>query len=176
MNTLHAAFKKLTNAAAFAAAFLFVQAFGHAFAQTPIAPPAAPPASPAPPAVIFVSVADKPAVSYDSPSRQGVKQFIYSRFHPLEVLVRVSGWTKVRDAEGGVGWVENSSVGTRKFVTVQGGTAQIRAAAQFTAPVTFEAERGVVLEATGAVADGWLPVTHASGQSGFVRVNQVWGV
>jgi SH3-like domain-containing protein len=173
MNTLHAAFKKLTNAAAFAAAFLFVQAFGHAFAQAPVAPPAAPPG---PPAVIFVSIGDKPAVSYDSPSRQGVKQFIYSRFHPLEVLVRVSGWTKVRDAEGGVGWVEGASLGTKRFVMVQGGTAQIRATAQFTAPVTFEAERGVVLEATGAAADGWLPVTHAGGQSGFVRINQVWGV
>lgn len=168
MNTLHAALRLIVNAAAFAAAF----SFGHALAQTP----AVPSATPAPPAVIFVSIGDKAAVSYDSPSRQGAKQFIYSRFHPLEVLVRVSGWTKLRDPDGGVGWVENAAIGSKRFVMVLGGPAQIRATAQFTAPITFEAERGVVLEATGAATDGWLPVTHAGGQSGFVRVNQVWGV
>ncbi|MBL8514790.1 MAG: hypothetical protein JNJ55_12440 [Betaproteobacteria bacterium] len=164
MKTIHATLRKLTDAAAIAAAF----SFGNALAQVPATAPTTPGA-------VFVSIGDKSAVSYDSPSRQGAKQFIYSRFHPLEVLVRVSGWTKVRDADGGVGWVENAAIGAKRFVMAQGGTAQVRATAQFTAPVAFEAERGVVLEVTGPVADGWLPVAHAGGQAGFVRINQVWG-
>ncbi len=167
MKTLHAALKLVTNAVAIAAAF----SFGFAAAQGP----GAPPATPTPPTLSFVSLGDKPAVSYDSPSQRGVKQFIYSRLQPLEVLVRVSGWTKVRDSEGGVGWIENTALGTRRFVVVHGGPAQIRSTAQITAGIVFEADRGVLLEITGPAADGWLPVTHRDGQTGFVRTTQVWG-
>ncbi|MBL8519112.1 MAG: hypothetical protein JNK75_00440 [Betaproteobacteria bacterium] len=164
MKTLHAARRFAWNAAALAAAFCFVPALAQA-----------PAAAPVPQATAYVSIGDKPAASFDSPSQKGVKQFIYSRFHPLEVLVRVSGWTKVRDAEGGIGWIENSALGARRFAVAQAAATQVRAAAQPAAPVVFEAERGVLLEITGAPVDGWLPVVHRDGQAGFVRTTQVWG-
>jgi flagellar basal body rod protein FlgF len=41
--------------------------------------------------------------------------------------------------------------------------------------VVFEAQRGVLLEVSGPAADGWLPVRHRDGQSGYVRSVQVWG-
>lgn len=157
-----------TSAASILAAFCLVT--GVSFAQTP--PPVPVSVAPAP---LFVSVGDKPAILYDALSVKANKLFILSRFHPLEVLVRLDKWTKVRDAEGTIGWVENSSLGDKRFAQVSAATAEIRASAAATSAVVFEAQRGVILEVTAPATDGWLAVRHRDGQSGFVRVTQVWG-
>jgi SH3-like domain-containing protein len=122
----------------------------------------------------FVSVGDRPAILFDSPSQKGVKQFIVARATPLEVLVRIGGWTKVRDADGTIGWIENSAVGMKRYVSISSPTAQIRTMPNANAPVVTEAERGVLFEVTSK-ADGWLGVTHRDGQSGYVSVAQVFG-
>jgi SH3-like domain-containing protein len=167
MKNFMPAFRLHANAVACATALCILPAFAQA--------PAAPPATVAAPAAQFVAIGDKPAVAYDSPSLKGNRIFIFSRFHPLEVLVRLGGWTKVRDADGGIGWVENSALGARRFAMVQVPVAQIRLSVADGAALVFEAQRGVVLEATGPATDGWLPVTHRDGQSGFGRATQVWG-
>jgi len=149
----------IQNAAIVLAAF-YLASPSHA--QTPVVPQ-------------HVSVGDKPTILYDGLSTKSNKLFILPRFQPLEILVRLDKWTKVRDAEGTIGWVENSTLGDRRFVQVSANTADIRAAALSTSPLVFEAQRSVVLEVTGPIADGWLPVRHRDGQSGFVRSTQVWG-
>jgi SH3-like domain-containing protein len=135
------------------------------------------PPAPAPVAAAtqFVSIGDKPAILYDALSVKANKLFILSRNYPLEVLVKLDKWTKVRDSEGAIGWVENTSLGDKRFVQVSATTAEIRAGAQAGANVVFEAQRGVLLEVTAPAADGWLAVRHRDGQSGFVRATQVWG-
>ncbi len=125
---------------------------------------------------MHVTVGDKPAVLYDGLSTKADKIFVISRNCPLEVLVKLDKWTKVRDAEGSIGWVENSALGDRRFVQVSAMTADIRAAPSATAPMVFEAQRGVLLEVSGAAADGWVPVRHRDGQNGYVRSPQVWGI
>ena len=131
--------------------------------------------SPPTPVPLFVSIGDKPAILYDALSVKSNKLFILSRNHPLEVLVKLDKWTKVRDAEGTIGWLENTSLGDRRFVQVSAATVEVRASASATAAVAFEAQRGVLLEVTAPAADGWLGVRHRDGQSGFVRATQVWG-
>ena len=49
-------------------------------------------------------------------------------------------------------------------------------AAQESAALVFEADKGVWLELVEAVPGGWAKVRHADGQTGFVRANQVWGL
>jgi SH3-like domain-containing protein len=93
----------------------------------------------------------------------------------LEALVKLGKWTKVRDVDGSVGWIENSALGTVRNVLVSTGFAEIRSEPQATAALVFEAQRGVLLEATGTPIDGWLPVRHRDGQAGFVKQSQVWG-
>lgn len=173
------------NAAMLLAAFYLVPVL--VIAQTPPAAvkPAAAPSTPAPaltvvttpPQVVLqhVSVGERPAILYDGLSTKSNKLFILSRFQPLEILVRLDKWTKVRDAEGSIGWVENSYLGERRFVQVAANVAEIRASALANSPMVFEAQRGVLLEITGAVNDGWIPVRHRDGQGGFVRSTQVWG-
>jgi SH3-like domain-containing protein len=171
------------NAAALQAAFCFCAL--SAFAQAPVreaspvpakagAVAPAPAATPAP-APAFVTVGDKPAIAYDAPSTKANKTFIFGRFHPLEALVKLEKMTKVRDTENTVGWVENSALGTSRHVQVSAAVADIRATPALTAALVFEAAKGVLLEATGPVAEGWLPVKHRDGQAGFVRASQVWG-
>ena len=135
-------------------------------------------AAPAPatvPATLYTAIGDKPAILYDGLSTKANKIFVLSRFHPLEILVKLDKWTKVRDAEGTIGWVENSALGDRRHVQVLANTAEIRAMPSPASLPAFEAQRGVLLEVTGPAADGWLPVRHRDGQSGYVRSVQVWG-
>ena len=167
--------RSINNAAALSAAFCFCLAAVSAIAQVPVreaSPPAPKPVAAAP---VFVTVGDKPAVVYDAPSTKSNKTFIFGRFLPLESLVRLKEMTKVRDSENTVGWVENSALGTLRHVLVSASIADIRATPAANAALVFEAQKGVLLEATGAVADGWLPVKHRDGQAGFVRTNLVWG-
>jgi len=158
-------------AATFLAAFCLVPVL--AVAQ-PI--PTGVPATPAAAAGIpFTAIGDKPAILNDGPSVRANKLFVLSRNHPFEMLVRLDKWTKVRDSEGLIGWVENASLGDKKFVQVVAAVAEVRATAAAGAAVTFEAQRGVVLEVLMPTVNGWLHVRHRDGQDGFIRSSQVWG-
>ena len=45
---------------------------------------------------------DAVAVLYDAPSQRGSKLFVIRRDTPVEVVVSLEGWSKVRDAAGGL--------------------------------------------------------------------------
>ena len=127
----------------------------------------------------YVNVGDKPAVLFDAPSTRANKTFIVLRASPLEVLVKLDKWVKVRDHEGIIGWVESDSLAARnttRLVMVNVALANIRAAADDASNAVFSAERNVLLEVSATVAPtGWLSVKHRDGQAGFVKVTEVWG-
>ena len=54
--------------------------------------------------------------------------------------------------------------------------ADIRQKPDTGAPLAFEAVKDVVLEITDKPADGWVKVKHRDGTSGFIRINQIWGL
>jgi SH3-like domain-containing protein len=112
---------------------------------------------------------------FDAPSTRTNKTFIISAYTPLEMLVKLDKLTKVRDVDGTVGWVENSALGERRHIQISAASADVRAAASASAALVFEAQRSVVLEVIGPAQDGWLPVKHRDGQTGFVRLTQIWG-
>lgn len=128
------------------------------------------------PLPLFASIGDKPAILYDGLSSKANKVYILSRFHPVEVLVKLDKWTKIRNSENNIGWMENAFMGEKRFVQVASAPAEIRLAPNGSADIVFEAQRGVLLEPTGPpTVEGWLPVRHRDGQAGFVRVTQIWG-
>ena len=51
---------------------------------------------------------------YDAPSVKSDRVFVATRHYPLEVLVKLDAWTKVRDVNGEVAWVENRQLGERR--------------------------------------------------------------
>lgn len=125
----------------------------------------------------YRSVGAEPAVLYDAPTLRGTRMFVAPRGMPLEVIVAQGDWLRVRDANGGLSWVEKRMLVDKRMLvaTAAGGFADVRSAPDETAPVVFRAQPGVLLELTGAPASGWAPVRHRDGQTGFVKVGDVWG-
>jgi SH3-like domain-containing protein len=124
----------------------------------------------------FRSVAENAAVLYDAPSAKAKKLYVVSHGYPVEVLVVVEGWSKVRDAAGELTWIESKQLSDKRTVVVRMPLAQVREAADDNAPVAFQAQQNVLLELLEVASGGWLRVRHRDGQSGYVRVAQVWGV
>lgn len=118
---------------------------------------------------------DVPSVLYDAPSQKGSKLFVIRRGTPVEVIVRLEGWSKVRDADGGLAWIEAKSLANRRTVLVSAARAVVRQKADESAPAVFEAERNVSLDYLDAAPGGWVKVRHRDGLVGYVRSNQVWG-
>jgi SH3-like domain-containing protein len=109
--------------------------------------------------------------------------FVYGRDVPLETLVSVEGWTKVRDSGGTIGWIANRALADKRMLVVRAPIADVRANPEDGATVVFRAEQSVLLElaepaasAAATATPGWVKVRHRDGQTGFVRVAQVFGV
>lgn len=123
----------------------------------------------------YRSLGDTPAILYDAPSTRADRLFVASRQYPFEVLVKLDHWTKVRDANGEVAWVENKALGERPTVVVTVPLADVRAAPGKDSPLVFEAYKQVILEVVEPPAGEWVKVRHRDGQAGFIRVAHVWG-
>ena len=124
----------------------------------------------------FRSVAENAAVLYDAPSAKAKKLYVIGRSYPVEVIVVVEGWIKVRDASGELAWIESRGLSERRTVMVKTPLADIRQAADDHAPLVFQAEQSVLLDLVELTGTGWARVTHRDGQSGYVKLSQVWGV
>lgn len=122
----------------------------------------------------FRSVGDVAAILYDAPSSRAKKLFIVNRGYPVQVVVLVEGWAKVKDASGELAWIESRRLNEKRMVLVNVPLAQVRQSATEDAPLVFQARQNVLLELIGA-AGGWLQVKHDDGQAGFVKSTQVWG-
>jgi SH3-like domain-containing protein len=123
----------------------------------------------------FRSVQESAAVLYDAPSRAATPLFVVQRNYPLEVIVNLDAWIKVRDHAGALSWVEKKALGDKRMVLVTGPTAEVRVRAEDGAPAAFVAVQNVALELVEVAPNGWLRVRHADGAAGFVRAAQVWG-
>lgn len=130
----------------------------------------------------FRATSEPATVLYDAPSARARPLFVYGRDVPVETLVNVEGWTKIRDAAGTIGWVQAKALADKRVVVVRAGVADIRAAADDAAPVVFRAERDVLLDVvetakspSATLMPGWLKVRHRDGQTGFIRLSQVFG-
>jgi SH3-like domain-containing protein len=130
-------------------------------------------------ALEFRSVAPAAAILYDAPSQKGSKQFIIRQYSPVELVVNLEGWAKVRDADGGLAWIEKKDLAETRTVQVTASKAVIRSAPSVDAPMMFEAEHSVALEMLEGLPDGWIKVRPLGGEGeapGYVRVLQVWGL
>jgi SH3-like domain-containing protein len=123
----------------------------------------------------FRSVSEA-GVLYDAPSAKGKRLFVIRRYTPVEVVVNLEGWSKVRDADGGLAWIERKNLVEKRTVQVTADRAEVRAEADAAAALVFSAEKKVALELISVGPAGWAKVRHRDGQEGFIRANQVWGL
>jgi len=127
-------------------------------------------------AIDYRSIEVPAAILYDSPSQKGKKLYLIKSQTPVEAVVRLEGWVKVRDAEGTLAWVEARNLGERRTLVVTAPRAEIREADKADAPVVTALEKWVVVEFLEPAAPGWAKVRHRDGATGFVRSTQVWGL
>ena len=123
----------------------------------------------------FRSVQDNAEVLYDAPSRAATALYVVSRNYPLEVIVNLEAWVKVRDHAGALTWIERKSLGDKRMVLVTAPSAEARQRPEDGAPPAFSAAQNVALELLEAAPNGWLHVRHADGATGFLRAASVWG-
>jgi len=126
-------------------------------------------------ALDYVSVADSSAILYDAPSTKAKKIFVVNRYLPLEQVVSLDDWVKVRDSSGSLAWIEKHALSSKRFVTVITPLATVYEAAKEDAPVAFNADQQVALEWLESLSNGWVKVRHPDGTAGYVRATEVWG-
>ena len=127
-------------------------------------------------ALDYRSVEAPVAIMYDAPSQKGKKLYLLKQYTPVEVVVRLEGWIKVRDAEGSLAWVEKKVLGDRRTVVVTAARGEIRQADKAEAPLVFEADKWVALDFVEAASPGWVKVRHKDGTTGFIKAAQIWGL
>lgn len=129
-------------------------------------------------ALDYRSVAEA-ALLYDAPSQKAKPLFVIAAGTPVEAVVALDTWVKVRDMKGDLAWIERRQLAERRMLQVRGERAQVRAGAEEAAAVVFAVEPDVLLEMiepASATAGGWVKVRHRDGQEGFVKAAQVWGL
>lgn len=127
-------------------------------------------------AIDYRSVVPPAAILFDSPSLKGKKLYLIKAQTPVEVIVKLDGWSKVRDAEGTLAWIETKLLAERRMVIVTASVAELRQADQMDGKLLAEFDKWVALEFVEPASMGWAKVKHRDGLSGFVRSTQVWGL
>jgi len=127
-------------------------------------------------ALEFKSVAVPKAILYDAPSASAKKILLLSQNYPVEVIVNLGEWLKVRDAQGGISWIEAKQLSDKRTVMVIAANAEIRSGADAASNLLATVEKDVVLEtADTKLTNGWLKIKHRDGITGFILISSVWG-
>ena len=101
--------------------------------------------------------------------------FVTSRNYPVEIVINIDNWVKVRDQAGELAWVEKKALSDKRTLIVTAAVADVRQTANDLAVLVFQAQQGVALDVADPPAGGWIRVRHAEGQTGYIKINQVWG-
>jgi SH3-like domain-containing protein len=127
-------------------------------------------------ALEFKSVAAPKAILYDAPSAAAKKVRLLSQFYPVEVVVDLGEWLKVRDAKGSINWIEAKQLSNKRMVMVTATHAELRQSADTTSMLLATIEKDVALEvADDNLENGWLKVRHRDGLTGYVLISSTWG-
>lgn len=127
-------------------------------------------------ALDFRSVAVPKAVLYDAPSVAAKKTYLLSQYYPVEVVVNLGDWLKVRDAQGGLNWLEAKQLSNQRWLLVTANKAEMRMVADPASSLLATLEKDVLLEVLEPKPiKGWLKVKHRDGTLGFVLSTATWG-
>jgi len=124
----------------------------------------------------FLSIAKAAVVMYDAPSLKAEKLYVAGRYLPVEAVVNVEGWIKVRDSSGGLAWVRKDGLSRKRYVIVTKPTVDVYQRTSVSSSLVFQASENVVLEWIRATGTGWVMVRHQDGLTGYIRIDQVWGL
>jgi len=123
----------------------------------------------------FRSVNVLKAVVYDSPSAQSKKLYLLGQGYPVEVIVNLAEWVKVRDQQGGLSWIDAKQLSTKRTLLIVS-PVEIKQAPETSGAVLARVEKDVVVDLLEPAKNGWVKVKHRDGLVGFVQASAVWGL
>ena len=127
-------------------------------------------------ALEYRSVAVPKAILYDAPSLQGKKLYLIGQGYPVEVIVNLGDWIKVRDNQGGLNWAEAKQLSAAKrTVLVTQSQAEIHQSADAGSNLVAKLDKDVVLELLEPGKNGWIKVKHRDGLTGYMLASATWG-
>jgi SH3-like domain-containing protein len=132
--------------------------------------------APAAHALDYVSVSDATAILYDANSSKSKKLYVVSRYTPLEVVVNLQNWIKVRDSSGTLAWIERRAVSEKHYVVVTAALASVLKVPEPGAPVLYQVSKNVAIESLGINGGGWIKVRDQDGTIGYMKSIEVWGI
>ena len=127
-------------------------------------------------ALEFRSVSVAKAILYDAPSVEAEKLYLLSQGYPVELIVNLGEWIKIRDAQGSLSWIESKALNSKRTAIVNIVQAEMRIKDDETSAVVANIEQNVVVELLSPIKNGWVKVRHRDGLTGFVLTTSLWGV
>jgi SH3 domain protein len=126
----------------------------------------------------FISVKVKQAVLFEGPSKTTEKMYIVTEGYPLEVLVSLKDWKKVKDHNGKISWIESKNIHNERTVLITKDDAVIFNQANERSHKLANVDKFVVLKLNSPILIGnWAQVkTQIEGLIGFINSAEVWGL
>lgn len=123
----------------------------------------------------FRSVLPLKAIAYDAPSAESNKLYIMNQGYPVEVIVDLGAWVKVRDQQSGLSWLEGKDLDAKRMVLVTDRT-DIKETESVDGKLVATVEKDVVLELLSPNMNwGWIKVKHQNGMAGYIQSSAIWG-
>lgn len=127
-------------------------------------------------ALEFRSVNVPKAILYDAPSLEASKLFLLTSGYPVEVIVNLGEWIKVRDHFGALSWIQGKQLSAKRTALVMADQTEIRQLDNEQSPLVATVEKDVVLEVlTPTAKNGWVKVKHKDGLTGYIQATAIWG-
>ena len=126
----------------------------------------------------FMSVNADQAYLHEAPSQSTKKAFIVTKGYPLEVIVSLKEWKKVKDHEGLINWIKTSDLSSKRTVLNLKGENSIYLEASSESPMLAKVNENVALELLDEKKiDDWVKVYSKVGDiEGFIKATDLWGI
>ena len=126
------------------------------------------------PATASIVARNMPVIVYSGPSENSTPNFLLGEGYPLVVISETNDWLTICLHDRTSGYVRLGDTKPGNNVVVLRPTA-IREEPAPQSPRLMLADYNLLLASTGEVIDGWLPVRHITGTTGFIPAKDIWG-
>lgn len=125
----------------------------------------------------FRSVSVSKTILYEAPSATTKRVYLVSEGYPLEVIVNLGDWLKVRYPYGTLSWVESKNLQSKRTVIVKVDKANIFKEPELKSALLANIEKDVVIELSDPlITSGWIKVRYQQDLDGYIQASQVWGI
>lgn len=125
----------------------------------------------------FRSVAFAKTILYEAPSATTKRVYLVGEGYPLEIIVSLGDWLKVRDPYGTLSWAESKNLQSKRTVIVKVDKANIYKDPESKSALVATIEKDVVIELSDPlITNGWIKVRYQQDLDGYIQTSQVWGI